>query len=131
MGVEQASKFVKRKAVIITRFRYRKSSIKPPGGLIFFQAVLRGGGLIEREGLKERGGLFNLAKRITCSKNTVVVTVKSIYFTCGSPQVTKTKFLFFKNVLRRELERKVEKVKHMKLVVMRPKTKNNMNFQPE
>ena len=33
------------------------------------------GGLIEREGLKEReggGGLFNLAKRITCSKNTVV-----------------------------------------------------------
>ena len=30
-----------------------------------------------------------------------------------------------------ELERKVEKVKHMKLEVMRPKTKNNMNFQPE
>ena len=26
---------------------------------------------------------------------------------------------------------KVEKVKHMKLEVMRPKTKNNMNFQPE
>ena len=34
-------------------------------------------------------------------------------------------------VLHRELERKVEKVKHMKLEVMRPKTKNNMNFQPE
>ena len=33
--------------------------------------------------------------------------------------------------LHRELERKVEKVKHMKLEVMRPKTKNNMNFQPE
>ena len=34
-------------------------------------------------------------------------------------------------ILHRELERKVEKVKHMKLEVMRPKTKNNMNFQPE
>ena len=62
---------------------------------------------------------------------TIKVTVKSIYFTCESLKVTKTKFLFFKNVLHRELERKVEKVKHMKLEVMRPKTKNNMNFQPE
>ena len=44
--------------------------LSPPGGL-FFQVLLRGG-LIEREGLKEREGLFNLAKRITCSKNTVV-----------------------------------------------------------
>ena len=34
-------------------------------------------------------------------------------------------------ILHRELEHKVEKVKHMKLEVMRPKTKNNMNFQPE
>ena len=34
-------------------------------------------------------------------------------------------------ILHRELERKVEKVKHMKLEVMRPKTKNNMNFQSE
>ena len=34
-------------------------------------------------------------------------------------------------ILHRELERKVEEVKHMKLEVMRPKTKNNMNFQPE
>ena len=33
--------------------------------------------------------------------------------------------------LHRELERKVEKVKNMKLEVMRPKTKNNMNFQRE
>ena len=31
----------------------RKFSIKPPGGLIFFQALLRGGG-----GLKERGELI-------------------------------------------------------------------------
>ena len=34
-------------------------------------------------------------------------------------------------IFHRELKRKVEKVKHMKLKVMRPKTKNNMNFQPE
>ena len=34
-------------------------------------------------------------------------------------------------ILLRELERKVEKVKHMKLEVMQLKTKNNMNFQPE
>ena len=43
---------------------------------------------------------------------------------------------FFNNkkmltIFHRELERKVEKVKHMTLEVMRPKTKNNMNFQPE
>ena len=31
----------------------------------------------------------------------------------------------------RKLERKVEKVNHMKLEVMRPKTKSSMNFQPE
>ena len=34
-------------------------------------------------------------------------------------------------ILHRELKRKVEKVKHMKLEVMRLKTKHNMNFQPE
>ena len=34
-------------------------------------------------------------------------------------------------ILHRELGRKVEKVQHMKLEVMRSKTKNNMNFQPE
>ena len=34
-------------------------------------------------------------------------------------------------ILHRELEHKVEKVQHMRLEVMRQKTKNNMNFQPE
>ena len=34
-------------------------------------------------------------------------------------------------ILHRELEHKVEKVQHMKLEVMRPKTKTNLNFQPE
>ena len=33
--------------------------------------------------------------------------------------------------MHRELEHKVQKVQHVKLEVMRPKTKNNMNFQPE
>ena len=37
-----------------------------PGGLIF-SSTFEGGG-----GLKRKGRLFNLAKRITCSKNTVV-----------------------------------------------------------
>ena len=48
--------------------------LSPPGGL-FFSSTFEGGGggLIERGVLKrEGGGLFNLAKRITCSKNTVV-----------------------------------------------------------
>ena len=34
-------------------------------------------------------------------------------------------------ILHRELERTVEKVKHMKLEVVRLKTKNNTNFQPD
>ena len=34
-------------------------------------------------------------------------------------------------ILHRELGHIVEKVQHMKLEVIRPKTKNNMNFQPE
>ena len=34
-------------------------------------------------------------------------------------------------ILHRELEQKVVKVQHMKLEVLRLKTKNNMNFQPE
>ena len=43
---------------------------------------------------------------------------------------------FFNNkkmitILHREVQHKVEKVQHMKLEVMRPKTINNMNFQPE
>jgi len=38
--------------------------------------------------------------------------------------------MFFGNFYR-ELERKIEKLKQMKSEVMQPKTKNNMNFQPE
>ena len=42
---------------------YRKSSIKPPGGLIYFKPIWRGGGgLIETEAYFRGGGggLFNL-----------------------------------------------------------------------
>ena len=64
--------------------------LSPPGGLFFsstFEWGLNREGGLKREG---GGGLFNLAKRITCSKNTEVtdrvdlrfvqfkVTVKSI-----------------------------------------------------
>ena len=45
--------------------------LSPPGGL-FFPSTFEGGLNREGWGLKERGGLFNLAKRIICSKNTVV-----------------------------------------------------------
>ena len=34
-------------------------------------------------------------------------------------------------IFHRELDHKIEKVKHMKLEVMRSKTKNNLNFQPK
>ena len=34
-------------------------------------------------------------------------------------------------ILHRERKHKVEKVQDIKLEVMQPKTKNNMNFQPE
>lgn len=53
--------------------KYQKSSITPPPppGL-FFQALLIGGGVNIEGGLKREGGLFNLEKLITCSKNTVV-----------------------------------------------------------
>ena len=57
-------------------------------------------------------------------KDGLVVTGRYTAFSNNKKMVT---------ILHRELERKVEKliVQHMKLEVMRPKTKNNMNFQPE
>ena len=51
-----------------------------------------------------------------------MVTVRYTAFSNKNKMVT---------ILHRELEHKVEKVQHMKLEVMRPKTKNNMNLQPE
>ena len=104
------------------------STVNPllgPPGAYFFQALLRGG--LNREGgLKERGGLFNLAKCINGTKvspDGLVVTGRFTPFSNNKKMVT---------ILHRELEHKIEKVKHMKkLEVMRPKTKNNMNFQPE
>ena len=51
-----------------------------------------------------------------------MVTVRYTAFSNNKKMVT---------IIHRELEHKVEKVQHMKLEVMRPKTKTNMNFQPE
>ena len=67
---------------------YRNPLLSPPGGLFFSSTF--------------EGGLFNLAKRITCSKNTLVrdrvdlrvVQLKSL--SKGFNSVTKTKFLFLK-----------------------------------
>ena len=55
-------------------------------------------------------------------KDRLVVTGRYTAFSNNKKMVT---------ILHRELEHKVEKVKPMKLEVMRVKTKNNMNFQPE
>ena len=51
-----------------------------------------------------------------------MVTVRYTAFSNSKKMVT---------ILHRELEHKVEKVQHMKLEVMRPKTKTNMSFHPE
>ena len=71
------------------------------------------------------GENFNSANCINANK-------VSRGWTCGY----RALYCFFNNkkmvtILHRELEQKVEKVQHMKLEVMGPKTKNNMNFQPE
>ena len=73
------------------------------------------------------GGLFNLAKCINGSKVSRERTCgyRALYcFSSNKKMVT---------ILHRELvlEHKVETVQHMKLAVVQPKTKNNMNFRPE
>ena len=70
----------------------------------------------------ERGGLFKLATGARFLEDRLVVPGRYTASSNDKKMVT---------ILHRELERKVEKVKHMKLEVMRPRTKNNMNFQPE
>ena len=71
-----------------------------------------GASLIERE------GLFKLS----FLEDGLVIPRRYTAFSNNKKMVT---------ILHRELERKVEKVKHMTLEVMRQKTKNNMNFHPE
>ena len=100
-------------------FRYRKSFIKPPAGekIFFFQVHF----------LRGEGGLFYLVKCINGSK-------VSRGRTCATWFGRYTAFSNNKKmatILHRELERKAEKVQHMKLELMRSKTKNNMNFHPE
>ena len=121
--------------------------LNPPGGLFFSSTFEEGLNREGEGGLKERGGLFNLAKHITCIKNTVVSDRVDLgcsleFSTTGARfledgLVVPGRYTAFSNyktmvtIPHRELERKVEKLKHMKLEVMPPKTKNNMNFQPE
>ena len=73
---------------------YRKSFIKPPGGVYLFQAYLRaGGGVLNRDGgayLRGGGGLFNL--------ETAMVSV-----------------------LQKGLEYKVERLKYKKFEVRQPR----------
>ena len=103
---------------ITLNVKYRKSSIKPPRGAYFFEALLWGG-------LIERGAYLIQRKASTGAKfleDGLVVPGHYTAFSNNKKMVT---------ILHRELEHKVEKVKHMKLVVMQPKTKNNVNFQPQ
>ena len=108
---------------VATRLRqWKKKLDRRWVGVYFFQALLRGS-LIERGGrLKEREGLFNLATGARFLEDGLVVPGRYTALTNDKKMVT---------ILHRELDRKVEKVQHMKLEVMRLKTKNNMNFQPE
>ena len=91
----------------------RKSSIKPPAGLIFFKHVLGG--------LYREGGVYSIQRNASAGAR---------FFDDG-PVVPGRYTAFSNNKKMVTIERKVEKVKHMKLEVMWPKTKNNMNFQPE
>ena len=92
-----------------------------------FQALLRRG-LIETGGSRGGGGLFNLAKCINRSKvsqGRTCVTGRYTAFSSNKKMVT---------ILHGELEHKVEKVRSAHEVgghIIWPKTKNNMNFQPE
>ena len=88
-------------------------------GAYFFQARLigeRGGGVLKRE-----GGQRNVSTGARFLQDGLVATGRYTTFSNNKKMVIN---------LHRELEHKVEKVLHMKLEVMRPKTKNNMNYQP-
>ena len=92
----------------------RKFSIKPPGGgLFFFMCFWEGEGayLILR----------NVSTGATFLQDGLVVTGRYTTFSNNKKMVI---------ILHRELEHKVENVLHKKLDVMRPKTKNNKNYQP-
>ena len=78
----------------------RKSSIKPPGGLIFFKHFL--------EGLYREGGPYSIQRNASAGArffdDGLVVPGRYTAFSNNKKMVT--------------IERKVEKVKHMKLEVM-------------
>ena len=72
-SLQQSRRYIRAERVTWLQLLYNTVNplLSPPGGLFFsstFEAGLNREGGLKREG----GGLFNLAKRITCSKNTVV-----------------------------------------------------------
>ena len=71
--------------------------------------------------LKREGGQRNVSTGARFLQDGLVATGRYTTFSNNKKMVIN---------LHRELEHKVEKVLHMKLEVMRPKTKNNMNYQP-
>ena len=102
---------------------YRKSSIKPPKGLFFSSTFeVRGGGLIKR-GMGIKYSEKHQQEQGFSRTDLWFPGVILLFLT-----IRKSGWV---TILNRELECEVEKVKHIKLEVMRPKTKSNMNFQPE
>ena len=95
---------------------YRKSSFKPPKGLFSSSTFEVGGGGIKYSEKHQQEQGFSRTDLWFPGVILLFLTIRK------SGWVT---------ILHRELEREVEKVKHIKLEVMRPKTKSNMNFQPE
>ena len=67
-SLQQSRRYIRAERVTWLQLLYNTVNplLSPPGGL-FFSSTFEAG--LNREG---GGGLFNLAKRITCSKNTVV-----------------------------------------------------------
>ena len=99
--------------------------LRPPGGLFFSSTFEERLNRDEGGGVETRG-VFNLANCINRSKvsqGRTCVTGRYTAFSNNKKMVT---------ILHRELEHKFKKFdQHVKFEVVWPKTKNNMNFQPE
>ena len=95
------------------------SLLSPPAGAYFFSCAFERG--LEREGDGAYLIYRNVSTGATFLQDGLVVTGRYTTFSNNKKTVIN---------VHRELEYKVENVLHKKLDVMRPKTKNNMNYQP-
>ena len=95
------------------------SLLSPPAGAYFFSCAFERG--LEREGEGAYLIQRNVSTGATFLQDGLVVTGRYTTFSNNKKMVI---------ILHRELEHKVENVLHKKLDVMRPKTKNNKNYQP-